>query len=92
MQLAWGANRAKVLRRRLDQLAAADNLEILGRVHGRTHELKGKRAGQLSLDLDGGHRLIVEPANDPVPRKADGGLDWPKITAVRVLAVEDTHE
>ena len=91
MQRAWGANRARILRRRLDQLRAADNLEHIRLVHGRTHELDGNRAGHVSLDLDGGHRLLVTPASNPTPRKADGGLDWTRVTAIRVVAVEDTH-
>lgn len=50
------------------------------------------RALQLSLDLDHPYRLIFEPANEPIPTKPDGGLDWNKVTAVRILGVEDTHE
>ena len=92
MQRAWGALRAKILRRRLGQLAAANTLEDMKLLHSRTHELKGDRAGQISLDLDGGTRLLIVPAADPVPRKADGGLDWKQITAIRVMAVEDTHD
>ena len=92
MQRTWGANRSKVLRRRLDQIAAAENLGHLRLVHRRTHELRGDRAGQISVDLDGGYRLVIEPAEDPPPRKPDGGLDWPRITAVRIVAVEDTHD
>ena len=92
MQRAWGANRSKILRRRLDQIAAADTLEILRLVHRRTHELNGDRAGMISLDLDGGNRLLIEPAHTPPPCKPDGGLDWTRVTAVRVMAVEDTHD
>jgi proteic killer suppression protein len=61
-------------------------------VPGRCHEVVGNRAGQLSLDLDHPYRLIFEPANDPIPRKDDGGLDWTKVTAVIIIGVEDTHE
>jgi toxin HigB-1 len=32
-----------------------------------------------------------KPLNDPIPRKPDGGLDWTKITAIRILGVEDYH-
>lgn len=93
MQRAWGARRSAILRRRLDQLHAAENLDILRQAfHRRCHELNGSRAGQVSLDLDGPHRLLVEPADIPPPRKPDGGLDWPRITSVRVLGVENTHD
>jgi proteic killer suppression protein len=92
MQRAHGSNRTRVLRRRLDQIRAAGNLEIFRSLfHRRSHELKVDRAGQVSLDLDGAYRLIIAPAENPVPRKPDGGLDWPRITAIRIMAVEDTH-
>lgn len=88
----WGANRAAILRRRLGQLRAAENLEHMSLVHPRIHELKGDRKGLISLDLDGGYRLLIEPAESPPPQKADGGLDLRRIAAVRVVAVEDTHD
>lgn len=71
-----GSDRAKRIRRRLDDLRAAGVLEDMRNLPGRCHELIGDRSGQLSLDLDHPYRLIFEPANDPVPRKNDGGLDW----------------
>jgi proteic killer suppression protein len=92
MQRRWGANRSGFIRRRLDQLHAAENLEQVRLVHRRTHELKGNREDLISLDLDGSWRLLIEPAEDPPPRKGDGGLDWSLITAVRVVVVEDTHD
>lgn len=93
MRRAWGAARTGALRRRLDQLAAAQNLEHFRlALHRRCHELKANRAGMLSIDLDGGHRLLIEPALNPRPLKSDGGLDWQRVTAIRVMAVEDTHD
>jgi proteic killer suppression protein len=93
MQRSLGAARSKVLRRRLDQLRAAENLEHFRLAfHRGCHELKANRAGLLSVDLDGGHRLLVEPASKPRPIKPDGGLDWQRITAIRVVAVENTHD
>ena len=91
MQRAWGANRVRILRRRLDQLRAAENLDQVRLVHRRTHELDGDHAGEISLDLDGGYRLLVVPADNPTPRTADGGLEWTRVTAIRVVGVEDTH-
>lgn len=37
------------------------------------------------------YRLIFIPDHDPVPRLKDGGLDWSKVTAIKILGVEDTH-
>lgn len=86
-----GSIRAKKIRLRLDDLSAANNLEELRHAPGRCHELTGDRSGQLSMDLDHPYRLIFEPANEPIPRKDDGGLDWTKVTAVQIIGVEDTH-
>jgi proteic killer suppression protein len=44
------------------------------------------------MDLDHPYRLIFISDNDPVPLKKDGGLDWSRITAIKILGVENTHE
>lgn len=88
----FGSIGTKLLRRRLDELRAAENLAVLRSLpQARCHELKGNREGTLAVDLEHPYRLIFEPANDPIPRKLDGGLDWADVTAIRVLAVEDYH-
>ena len=66
---------------RLDDLAAAETLEIVRVLPGRCHELHGDLDGVLSLDLDHPYRLLFEPT-EPPPRLPDGGLDQ----------AEDTHE
>jgi proteic killer suppression protein len=88
----YGATCAKLLARRLDDLNGAENLEAMRRtLQARCHELKVNRAGTLAVDLEHPYRLIFEPAHDPIPKKADGGLDWTKVTTIRILAVEDYH-
>jgi plasmid maintenance system killer protein len=84
--------RAKLIRRRLDDLRAAPTLETMRNLPGRCHELKGNRALQLSVDLDGPYRLILYPAHNPIPLKPDGGMDWNKVTAVTIKEVRNTHE
>ena len=86
------AHRAKLIRRRLDDMRAAPTLEAMRNLPGRCHELRGNRAGQLSIDLDGPYRLLFEVGDNPVPLKPDGGLDWTKVTTIVVLGVENTHE
>jgi plasmid maintenance system killer protein len=86
------AQRAKLIRRRLDDLRAAPCLQVMRVLPGRCHELKGDRAGQISVDLDGPYRLIFTPAHNPAPAKPDGGLDWEQVTAIVLLEVVDTHE
>ena len=84
--------RAKLIRRRLDDLRAAPNLDAMRSLPGRCHELKGDRSFEISLDLDGPYRLILYPAHNPIPLKPDLGLDWKKVTVVLVKEVADTHD
>jgi len=88
----YGLDRAKRVRRRLDDLSSVEVLSDMRGLSGRCHELIGDRAGQLSLDLDHPYRLIFESAINPIPKKIDGGIDWTQITAVRIIGVDDTHE
>lgn len=88
----YGTQMAKVIRRRLDDLDAAETLDDLKNLPGRCHELLHDRADQLSLDLVHPKRLIFKANDKPVPRKPDGGLDWGRIKSVLILDIEDTHE
>lgn len=90
-----GERRGKLLKNRLAVLAAALSLADIGlpyRGPMRCHELIGDRAGQLSIDLDHPCRLIIRPDHDPPPERAEGGLDWKRITAIVILEIADTHE
>ena len=56
----WGEEQANLIARRLEQLKAADNLEVLRTLPQlRAHELKGNRAGQISLDVKHPYRLLI---------------------------------
>jgi proteic killer suppression protein len=88
----WGAENARKVRQRLTELAAADSLAVVAKyLPARLHPLKGNRTGQFAVDVRHPFRLIFEPHHDPVPLKADGGVDLERITRIRVLAVEDYH-
>ena len=88
----YGSDTARRLAARLAELEAATVLEDLRSLpQARAHELTGDRDEQISLDLDHPRRLIIAVANDPIPRKPDGGLDWTAITSVVVEEVADTH-
>jgi plasmid maintenance system killer protein len=90
-----GTERAKLLKRRLTVLGASPNLAALGPPNQkplRCHELTGDRKGQLSVDLDHPYRLIFVPMHDPLPQRAEGGLDWEKVTAIEIIEIADTHE
>ena len=88
-----GPRRAELIELRQEQFHAADVLQylrVLPQIH--CHELVGDHAGQLAVSLDYPYRLVFEPADAPIPRRPDGGLDWTKVTAVRILGVENYHD
>jgi toxin HigB-1 len=81
---------ARKLRSRLADLTAANSVQEL--VAGRPHPLKGGRAGQFALDLDGGKRLVFEPANEPIPHKQDGSIDWAIVTYICIVFIGNYHD
>lgn len=88
-----GQRQGKLIMLRLAELRAAETLAIMRAVpRARCHELKGDRKRELSVDLDHPYRLIFVPEHDPIPALPDGGLDWSKVTRIKILGVEDTHE
>jgi toxin HigB-1 len=88
----WGAERSRVVRRRLAELAAAESLAVISTLPpARLHPLSGNHEGQFAVDVQHPFRLVFEPHHDEVARLADGGVDKAKITAIRILAVEDYH-
>lgn len=92
IQKAFGAVRAQKLQQRLLDLRAADHLGQISRLPpARCHEMTGDRQGQLSVELDHPYRLFFIPADDPIPRKHDGGLDWDALTAIEIVGIADPH-
>jgi proteic killer suppression protein len=83
---------AKKIRLRMAVLRAAANLARVSSLPPeRCHELSEGRAGQFAVDLIQPFRLVFEPADEPVPRKADGGIERALVTKIRILSVEDYH-
>jgi toxin HigB-1 len=81
---------ARKLQSRLADLQAASNVREL--IAGRPHPLKGDRDGQFALDLQGGKRLVFEPADDPIPFGEDGEIDWTKVFKICIVFVGDYHD
>lgn len=87
-----GAKTAMKLQQRMMELKAAETLTDISRLPpARCHELKGNRKGQLSVDLEHPYRLLFVPADNPIPKKEDGGLDWDQITEIEIIGIVDTH-
>ena len=81
---------AKKLATRRGELVAATSVTDLRT--GDPHPLKGDRVGQYSVDLDGGRRLLFEPAHEIWPTKEDGGIDWARVTEIRIILIGDYHD
>ncbi len=85
-----GKNCARKLQARLTDLIAAASVKEL--TAGKPHPLQGTRQGQFALRLEGGIRLVFEPANDPTPCRKDGSTDWGKVSAVCIVFIGDYHD
>jgi proteic killer suppression protein len=81
---------AKKLRARLADLAAVSCVAEL--VFGKPHPLQGELAGQFSLALDGGRRLVFRPSSEPPPTRDDGGIAWQLVTSIVVTFIGDYHD
>lgn len=84
-----GFDCAKKLRTRLADLEAASCVTDL--IAGNPHPLEGDRAGQFALNLAGGFRLVFRAANNPVPVKQDGGINWHAVTIVSIEFIGNYH-
>ena len=88
----YGPENSRIIIRRMAVLRAAVNLEQVPSLPPeRRHELTGTRKGQFAVDLKHPFRLIFTPNHEPVPLKADGGVDLQQITAITVQCVKDYH-
>lgn len=88
----YGPENGKKIKLRMAVMTAATCLEEVSHCPSeRRHELSGNRKGQFAVDLKHPKRLIFEPNHNPLPWKADGGLDLKKVTAITIVGVEDYH-
>ncbi len=85
-----GAESAKKLQRRMNELFAANVVAELPA--GRPHPLVRDRAGQFSVDLHGGCRLIFKPTHQPPPAKPDGSIDWAQVDEITIIEAGDYHD
>ncbi len=82
-QRRFGAQRWKLLHRRLAVIAAAPTLADLLTLSA-FHALHADRAGQYAGALDGPYRLILQP-------ESPQGSDPSQVTTVSVVEVVDYH-
>jgi len=87
----YGVN-APVIKVRLATLEAVECLaEVPTTPPERRHLLTGKFTGCYAVDLRHPWRLVFQPAEDPPPKKRDGGHDLQKITSIVILDILDYH-
>ena len=94
MVKTFGTIKAKKLKIVLTQLKAAPNLGVFAPPMSpphRCHELTGNRKGQLTVDSGHPYRLVFKPNHNPLPERAEGGLDWKLVTSIEIEGIEDTH-
>lgn len=87
----YGEQVNKIKNRMAVLIAAATLEQVPVEKPYRRHPLTGDRRGQFAVDLKHPFRLIFEPDHNPVPTTPDGGIDVKRITAIRILGVEDYH-
>ena len=85
---SWGERRAAVVRRRIAQMMAADNLAVLSTLPP-LDLMAGEQPDEFLIDALSPYRLVFAPWHDPIPRRVDGGLDLEQVTTLRILAVKE---
>ncbi len=66
----YHGDRAKKVALRLEQLAAAANLDALRILpSANCHELKADGVGEIAVDISPNHRIIFIPDHHPLPKK-----------------------
>ncbi len=91
MQKELGTRRAKLFRRRLTQLRAAETLEDVRALPGNYHALTKNRKGQWACDLDQPYRLVFTPQERPIPTNSDGQYCWLEIIANEIIEIINYH-
>lgn len=87
-----GTIRAKLFRRRLNQLRAANTLQDVRYLPGNYHELKGTRKGEWACDLDQPYRLVFTPQERPIPTNEGGQFNWLEISGIEIIEIINYHK
>ena len=84
----FGADKAKRLAARIDEISAATTLNEVSRFPpSRLHALNGDKKGLFAVDISANYRLLFAGFNN----KHEQTLDNTKIVAVVFINVEDYH-
>ena len=78
--------------KRLDDMKAAENLEVLFTLPGNHHPLKGDKKGQFACYLEHPYRLVYEPGNEPLPINENNELISIFVKSVETAQRNDAEE
>ncbi len=81
-----GIKLARSLVRRLADLRAATNASELSA--GRPREVEGDGIRLMALDLYGGSCIVFSANHNKVPLVQTGGVDWSKVSRVKIQRIE----
>ncbi len=91
LQREYGEQAPRIMSRMAVLRAAPSLADVPVNKPDRRHELTGNRKGTFAVDLNHPYRLVFEPAEIPVPRKDDGGIDLELVISIRIMKLEDYH-
>lgn len=89
----YGERMATLIGVRLAGLSACSSFQVAFEIPGKLHPLSGSGSGQFAMNLVHPQRLIIEPANEPLPYLEDdeNSLDYKQIDEVEIIGVIDYH-
>ena len=89
----FGDRMADVIMLRLVDLAGCENFKVAFLIPGRMHPLVGKLKGCFAMDLIQPHRLVLSPANEPLPRISgpNSEVDYEQVDEIEIAGVIDYH-
>lgn len=80
---------ATMLKHRIADLQAATSVKDL--VAGRPHEVEESEGTEMAVELGNGQRLVFTANHSKNPRTKDNGLDWRRITRIKIVRIEGHH-
>jgi toxin HigB-1 len=89
---ALGAQGARKLQSRLDDLYAAADLSYAAFLPGRFRALDGNHAGCYSIQLIDGYQLVISPVVDRARKLSGGKLDLSSVMSIRIVFVGKSHD
>lgn len=85
-----GLGVAEMLKHRIADLRAATSVKDL--VAGQPHALDDPSGQKMAISLIDGYRVKFCANHPRNPLAASGTIDWPKVSRIKILAIEVSHD